>query len=293
MAMPNRVAATLAPRDTDQALALLAELAPRIGYAEVRLDLMESCDMARQLVGSPTPLIITCRPQREGGRFAGPEPERLAILRQAARLGCAYIDLEWDSVAELPSLALGRTGAMVSRHWYDRMPADLWSHYTALREHADVVKLVGLARRPADLGPILDLLWRAESPVVAIAMGAEGMVSRLLAPCATSCLLTYGAATADSTTAAGQLSLHEMTDVYHLQAAGPHTLIHLHLCADAGRAAAVAARNASETPGVLLHVPLVIAPDDIAALAPALTALPRLRLIADSELQAALDRVTR
>jgi len=291
--MPNRVAATLAPRDTDQALALLTELAPQIGYAEVRLDLMESFDLPRLIDGSPSPLIITCRPQREGGRFAGPEPERLAILRQAAQLGCAYIDIEWDSVAELPSLALGRTCAMVSRHWYDRMPADLWSHYTALREHADVVKLVGLAQRPADLGPVLDLLWRAESPVVAIAMGAEGMISRLLAPCAASCLLTYGAATADSTTAAGQLSIHEMTETYQLQAAGPHTHIHLHLCADPERAAAVVARNAGETPGALLHVPLVITPDNIAYLVPALAALPRLLLIAEAELQVALDRATR
>src|SRR5215216_3947572 len=99
MAPPNRVAVSLALPDTEACLAALDQLGPRIGMAEIRLDLMERFDLARLIAGSPCPLILTCRPPREMGRFSGSEAERLAILAQAIRMEAAYVDVEWDSVA--------------------------------------------------------------------------------------------------------------------------------------------------------------------------------------------------
>ena len=52
----NRVAASLAPQDTDSCLRELDRLAPRIGLAEVRLDLMRSFDVARLVAKAPVPL---------------------------------------------------------------------------------------------------------------------------------------------------------------------------------------------------------------------------------------------
>src|SRR6185437_1826846 len=49
----NRVAASLAPPDTDSCLRELDRLALRIGLAEVRLDLMRSFDVAKLVAGSP------------------------------------------------------------------------------------------------------------------------------------------------------------------------------------------------------------------------------------------------
>src|SRR2546423_3533403 len=92
----NRVAASLATQDTDSCLRELDRLAPRIGLAEVRLDLMRSFDVARLVAKAPVPLILTCRPERERGGFKGPEAERMGILRSAHDHGCAYIDVEAD-----------------------------------------------------------------------------------------------------------------------------------------------------------------------------------------------------
>jgi 3-dehydroquinate dehydratase/shikimate dehydrogenase len=289
--MTNRVALSLAPRDTDSCLATLRAAGSRIELAEIRLDLMDSFDLPRLIAEAPCGLIITCRPPREGGRFGGSEIERLAILRQALELGCAYVDVEWDSIEllERPQGAAGQV--MVSRHWFDRMPESLWLVYETLRDRADVVKLVGLAQQPTEMLPVLELLQRATTPVVAIAMGAAGQLTRLIAPCYEACLLTYAAAATTSATASGQYSLQELIERYHLDRVGPHTELHLHLCADDESARAAAERNAGVADGAVLYAPLVLAADQIEALAPGLRAnAPRLTLSADPPLQAALQR---
>jgi 3-dehydroquinate dehydratase type I len=282
-ALPNRVAVSLALPDTEACLAALAQLGPRIGMAEIRLDLMERFDLARLIAAAPCPLILTCRPPREMGRFSGSEAERLAILAQAIRLEAAYVDVEWDSVAALTERS--RTRVIVSRHWPDRMPGELWSIYEGLRDQADAVKLVGLAARPLDMLPIFELLARARGPVIAIGMGAAGQLTRLLAPCFPACLLTYGAAAATSATAAGQLSVDEMLAVYQLQHVGPHTAIQLHLCASAMSSATVSRRNAAAPPGAVLYAPLIVTAEQATELLPGLRAyLPRLTISADPAL---------
>ena len=167
----NRIAVSVAPPDTEACLAHLHEMAPRVGMAEVRLDLMESFDLPRLIGAAPCPLIITCRPPREGGVFAGTEAERLAVLDQAIELGCAYVDVEWDCAAELARRRRSPTRLMVSRHWHDRMPATLRPAYAEMLPHADVVKLVGMARDPVDMLPIFDLLGHAPGPVVGQPLG--------------------------------------------------------------------------------------------------------------------------
>src|SRR3989440_12623450 len=92
----NKVAASLAPQDTDTCLRELEHLATRIGLAEVRLDLMRSFDVSKLVASSPVPLVLTCRPERERGGFTGPEAERMRTLRTAHDSGCAYIDVEAD-----------------------------------------------------------------------------------------------------------------------------------------------------------------------------------------------------
>jgi len=280
--MTNKIAASLAPVDTETCLAALHQLAPAISMAEIRLDLMISFDLQRLIAETPCPLIITCRPLREGGRFSGAEGERLDILTQAMDLNCAYVDSEWDSLAILAGRRQTLTQLIASRHWLDHMPSDLWATYAELRERAEVVKLVGQARRPGDMLPIFDLLRRATTPVIGLAMGEAGRLTRLIAPCFPHCFLTYAAPTGADLTAAGQLTVQEMIHTYHAEALGPGTKIHLHLCATEPSAETIVAQNQSATPGEIVHIPLVIAPEEVQELVPILRAcLPRLTLTAD------------
>jgi 3-dehydroquinate dehydratase/shikimate dehydrogenase len=285
--MTNRIALSLALPDTNACLTTLDELAPRISLAEIRLDLMESYDLPRLIAESSCPLIITCRPPREGGRFVGSEAERLAVLAQAMALGAAYVDVEWDCVTALKHYRT-RTRVIGSRHWFDAMPATLWNAYHELAPYVDAVKLVGTAACPADVLPIFDLLQHATLPTIGIAMGAQGQITRVLAPCFSSCLLTYGASSAATVTAPGQVSIQELTEAYHLDRVGPQTMIHLHLCENRRSAGAVLRHNRAATAGTILHVPWIVAVEAIMDVVPHLRAwMPRLTITADPALKQA------
>lgn len=285
--MMHKVAVSLAPHDTDACLQALEACAPLAGMAEIRLDLMESFDLPRLQALTPCPLIITCRPQREGGRFAGSEQERLAILRQAIALECAYVDVEWDSIDAFAERSGMKTQVIASRHWFERMPSTFDEVYAALAPRADVVKLVGLAQQPRDLLPALALLRRATAPVIALAMGEVGRLIRLIGPCFPQCLLTYGAASSADVTAPGQLSVAEMIHRYHLNAAGPETQIRLHLCTSGETAQAVVEQNDIAVPGADLYLPLIVTPDQVNEIVAGFRALvPRLTITADPPLAA-------
>ena len=47
---------------------------------ELRLDTVKDPSAAAALAGRSKPVIVTCRPQSEGGHFKGSEEERRAIL---------------------------------------------------------------------------------------------------------------------------------------------------------------------------------------------------------------------
>ena len=225
----NKVAASLALPDTPSCLAELERLAPQIGLAEVRLDLMGSFDVEKLVAGSPVPLVLTYRPERERGGFTGPEAERLAVLRAACEAGAAYIDVELDSLDAVSTGSGSPTRIIASQHWYDTMPADLPGIYLSLRDRCDVVKLVGTAHDAADVLPVLELLDNATTPIIALAMGAPGTCTRILAPAFPLTLLTYGAVAAASKTAPGQITIDEMTDRYALDAVSPATAVYLHI----------------------------------------------------------------
>ena len=249
----NRVAASLAAQDTDGCLRELDRLAPRIGLAEVRLDLMRSFDVARLVASSPVPLILTCRPEREHGGFTGHDSERMRILRTAHDSGCAYIDVEADCLHLVAGWGGGSpTQVIASRHWFDAMPPDLPGAYRDLRDRCAVVKLVGTARSAADVLPVLGLLQNATTPVIGLAMGAPGTCTRILAPAFPQTVLTYGAAAPAAATAPGQITVDEMTDRYALHLVTPATKVYVHVTRPDD---ALSAQQQAE-PGAELHVPL-------------------------------------
>ena len=249
----NRVAVSLAAQDTDTCLAELDRLALRIGLAEVRLDLMRSFDVARLVAKAPVPLILTCRPERERGGFTGHDSERMRILRTAHESGCAYIDVEADCLHLVTGWGVGSpTQVIASRHWFDAMPPDLLGAYRDLRDRCAVVKLAGTARSAADVLPVLELLQKASTPVIGLAMGAPGTCTRILAPAFPRALLTYGAATPAAGTAPGQITVDEMTDRYALHLVTAATQVYVHVTRPDD---ALSAQQQAE-PGAELHVPL-------------------------------------
>jgi len=284
----TRLAVSLALADTGKTIEALNRLDSAVSLAEVRLDLMSSFDLPRLINESPIPLIITCRPLREDGRFQGTEAERMEIILEAIDLGCAYVDVEWDCLSALSKRSRSPTKVIASRHWANFMPSSLVLVYNELREQADVVKLAGMARDHVDVLPIFELMSSASTPVITIAMGERGKITRLLAPCFQHCFLTYGALDDASVTAPGQLDIDEMINVYRLHEVGSQTPIHLFLRANAKSAAAAGVMNKNTKEK--LHLSLVVTRPEAAKIARGiLSYLPACALTADWELRSVLD----
>jgi 3-dehydroquinate dehydratase type I len=250
----NKIAVSLAPADTSAALAALTEVAGKVEMAEIRLDRMASFDLHALVSESPCQLILTCRSVAEGGFFPGSEKDRLAVLVHAMRVNAAFVDVEWNSIHAVSVPKTTTSRIIVSHHRLYEMPSDLFDQYVRMRSKGDCVKLVGYGRQCRDIFPVLRLLKCAASPVIAITMGPQGVLTRLLAPCFENCFLTYAAANHASTTASGQMDLHEMLNVFHLDKVGPHTQICAHLVTSTATADEVIRKNLYVRNGEILHV---------------------------------------
>jgi len=191
------ICVSLMPRSTDEALLDLTRLASVLSSfssvqsairnlqsamsVELRLDAIQAPDLPRLLARPPCPLILTCRPKREGGLYDGPEEPRLELLRQAARLGAQYIDIEHDAFQALGPVAPAKR--IVSYHNFRETPPDLDAvHARLARLGADVVKIAVTANHILDTVPVLRLLRAARTPTIALSMGPRGLLTRILAP---------------------------------------------------------------------------------------------------------------
>jgi 3-dehydroquinate dehydratase/shikimate dehydrogenase len=218
------IAVALNEPTTDRARAALRQAARAADVVELRLDLMDEFDLPRLLDARPCPVVVTCRAEREGGRWQGSEEARLDVLRHAIELGAEYVDVEADAIHAIR--ARGQSRLIASSHDFVAMPADLpglWQRLTATG--ADVVKIVGMAGDARDSVSVVQLLAAAGRPTIAIAMGAAGLASRALALRYQSCLLTFCALETGGGTAPGQIGVAEMIDVYGARSLSRETAV--------------------------------------------------------------------
>lgn len=183
-----------------------------VSMLELRLDHLPAgeLDVAGALEGRRLPVIVTCRPVREGGKFDGPEATRLRILEDAARLGAEFVDVEFDA-----ALTLSGTNTVLSHHDFaPGLRPDLADRVRAMRARAaslpgSIVKVAVAASRPRDCAALKRLLYGDRSPdpgTIGIAMGAAGALSRML-PARFSGAWTYAGAAAP-----GQFTVADMVD---------------------------------------------------------------------------------
>jgi len=180
---------------------------------ECRLDLLDQIPCADEvqslLASAPVDTIVTARPERQGGRFGGDESTRLELLRHAARFA-TFVDIEDDvPVAQWPK---GRI--IVSRHDFSGNMPQLQQIVRNLEDSsAEVVKVAFTAQGPRDALRALDVLRDARKPTIALAMGEEGVASRIV--CAKfGAFGTFASLDSESPTAPGQVTIDQMTGLY-------------------------------------------------------------------------------
>lgn len=189
----------------------VAELGAEL--VELRLDyIVRAVNLKRLLAEKPTPVIITCRREQDGGFWKHSEQDRLTLLRSAIAEGVEYVDLEMDIAGSIPRF--GKTKRIISYHNFKETPQNLREiHDQCVALNADIVKIAATANDPKDNLRMLTLISESEKPTVAFCMGDMGTPSRILAG-KFGAPFTYAAFHSDRAVAPGQLSFDQMRNVY-------------------------------------------------------------------------------
>jgi len=208
-----RICASAIEPTPDQTRRVMLEAAPWADLFEWRLDFLSPANVPPTLDDFPRPLILTCRPGSDGGRFQGDEAARAALLRQAAALAPDYLDVEleageavWEAVKVRPA----QTRLIVSLHLWETTPPEpfLIAWLKRLVESgADVIKLVTRAERIGDNLRVLSLIPGARDrgvALIAFCLGPMGRWSRVAAPLV-GAPWTYAPARAGAESAPGQI----------------------------------------------------------------------------------------
>jgi 3-dehydroquinate dehydratase/shikimate dehydrogenase len=214
----SQLCLTLADERVDHLAAKIRRQDGACPLIEIRIDHLDS----PQIPGLPgsrrSRYIATCRPEREGGRYRGGEADRLELLRQAARSGFDWVDLEHD----VPPISLA-PGVQVVRSYHDfrGFPSD----WPALIQRIDALPgdISKIAVAVENTGQLVEVLRQFEQPSarkrIFIGMNGMGQASRLLGHFLGNAW-TYVTEEADRQVAPGQCSLHEALTSYRLDFPG-------------------------------------------------------------------------
>jgi len=188
---------------------------------ELRLDwLVDDSEIDRFLrqLRSKKPratLIATCRRRAAGGKYRGSIANQLLHLAEALRAGCAWYDLEIESVRECPpellDVLVGEGRQLTSAHFFRRMPLGLGRIVSDLhRPASNAIKIAAQCDSLAGGLKLLRIAHRRRN-VVAVPMGDIALPLRVLALREGSAL-SYGPV--ENATAPGQVSLDQMKNLY-------------------------------------------------------------------------------
>ncbi|MGE4558929.1 MAG: type I 3-dehydroquinate dehydratase [Desulfobulbus sp.] len=214
------ICVAIGAEDEAAVLAAVTPVLPLVDVVEIRLDCMRDPRIGGCIAAFEKPVLVTNRPQWEGGQWQDSEEKRAALLCQALQWGARYVDIELLAAPAIREQILdqaAKTGAqvIVSSHDFQGTPnRETLEHRLAqmMATGADIGKIVVTAKRPEDSLRILALQERALAagfPLSAFAMGADGAISRV-ATLYLGGFMTYAALSPEQATAPGQLSVQEL-----------------------------------------------------------------------------------
>src|ERR1700722_15508718 len=175
--------------------------------------------------------IGTCRRAANGGRFKGSLASQHAILNKAQAAGCQFVEIELESAQKTKPDVLARlrksAGVIISFPDF-RPPRNLDATLDKmLRIPADYYKIVTTATTLSDNVTMMKFL-QAQSDkqaLIGLCMGEQGVISRVLSVRAGSAF-TFGAVSAESKTAPGQVRARDLRSIYRIDQVDAATRIY-------------------------------------------------------------------
>lgn len=188
--------------------------------------------IARLLRESPLPCILTIRSEAEGGAFDGSRIEAARVIAAAIRSGHPprFVDAEAAllrdarAAAEVRSALASvdearRPSLLVSTHDTAGRPTTLWSGVESMwaEPECHIVKVAWTARTLRDNLEAFEVLANRSGPTIALCMGEQGVLSRVLGA-KFGAFLTFARLDDEVGTAPGQPSVRELVDRYRYRA---------------------------------------------------------------------------
>ncbi|KAJ7267449.1 Shikimate dehydrogenase [Mycena rebaudengoi] len=224
--------------DITPALSHMDELTQGVDALELRVDLLSDMtslgipsiayveDQIAALRRTTTlPLIFTVRTVSQGGAFPDDaQKEAFELLKLALAVGIEYLDVEISLPEAMIQELISRKGhSQIIASWHDWSGKMKWDgplvkeKYDIAERLGDIIKIVGKANTMRDNFTLYDFVSKANSkpnakPIIAINMGLEGQMSRVLNP-------TFSPVShplLPTKAAPGQLSFAEIQKALHL-----------------------------------------------------------------------------
>jgi len=201
----------------------LAEMGAKL--VELRVDwILRPVNLKRILAKRFCPVVLTCRRERDGGKWARTEQDRMILLRSAIVEGVDYVDLEDDIATLIPRY--GKTKRIISYHNFRETPENLREIHDRLSKmDPDIVKIATMAHSPHDNLRMLRMVRESKTPTIGLCMGEVGTPTRVLcgkfgAP------FTFATFHAERMLAPGQLTFKQMLEMYRYDSINDSTEVY-------------------------------------------------------------------
>ena len=225
-----RICLVLASETLEEDLRSLETMRGRVDLVELRADYLEHAELpaaGRLPALAGLPVILTVRRVSDGGKYAGTEPDRCALLKRLVGKGFAYVDIEGDLQAPDLEDAIRRGGARIVRslHDFSRVPPDLAARFSSLaRGPREIPKAAVTPTTCAQLAELLEVFHaNANAERVLLGMGDIGFPTRVLAARLGSSWC-YASPTAQAV-APGHVTPVSLEEVYRYRSIGRSTAI--------------------------------------------------------------------
>ncbi len=222
--MKHKTCVSIAEKTPDKIKQTLKIALKKSDYVEIRFDFLkikqipEAIEMIKKDLSK---IVCTLRPKTEGGKFAGNEKERIAILKLIAEYNPFFLDVEFNTLKKNSSLVKylksTKTKLLVSWHDFKKTPssAELKKKMKQMSKFSSNVKIVCTAKSTDDSNRMLELYSKkGKISLISFAMGDFGRISRIL------CLYLgspYTYVSLGKAIAPGQFSVDEVKKITNLK----------------------------------------------------------------------------
>ena len=247
---------------------------------ELRLDYLTDCqttdaiELIKQAKKLNLKTIVTCRDISEGGQNDYTLNDKAALLIAAIENNADFIDCEYHVFAHNKNIAdtikaaieKNSTRLILSIHNFKKPFDNIQSIYDGILSTYEnaIPKIAYKANHINDCFQGFDVIRQADSDVIVLAMGADGLISRLLAK-KLGALVCFASLDEKKSTAPGQVTIEDIKRLYRYDSINKDTEIYGIIAEPVGHSLSPAIHNKCFEEASLnkVYLPILVKKDKV------------------------------